>query len=346
MKNKNQKIDQKNRNYGETLQILVLILIPVVALGVVWFCWNQSGGKSTSTTENAVKQEETTEKWQESEVVYQGRSYRYNQQMKTYLIMGIDQNGPVEEAENAQSGGQADAIFLLAVDEANKKTSMISVHRNTMTEIETYTEEGIKAEKTTAQICTQHGFGDGKRWSCNLMVNAVSKLFYELPIKGYLSFRLDAVPIMNDEVGGVGVTILEDVEVPEEGVSLQKGDTVILNGTQAYHYLRGRNVEEFDSATGRLQRQVQYLGAYGAKLKEVSKDDPEKVYEIYDRISPYVVSNIDFPELVEELKECGQEMEQYSVPGKTEMGEQFEEFHVEEQGLYELILKVFYEEVK
>jgi hypothetical protein len=35
----------------------------------------------------------------------------------------------------------------------------------------------------------------------------------------------------------------------------------------------------------------------------------------------------------------------YSVPGEVVMGERFEEFRVDEDGLYQLILDVFYDEV-
>lgn len=73
---------------------------------------------------------------------------------------------------------------------------------------------------------------------------------------------------MNDAVGGVEVTVQQDISFPKAGVNLKKGQKVTLNGTQAYYYLHGRDTEEYDSATKRLQREEQYIVAYMDKLKK------------------------------------------------------------------------------
>ena len=41
---------------------------------------------------------------------------------------------------------------------------------------------------------------------------------------------------MNDAVGGVEVTVLQDISFPKAGVDLKKGEKVTLDGTQAYYY--------------------------------------------------------------------------------------------------------------
>ena len=48
---------------------------------------------------------------------------------------------------------------------------------------------------------------------------------------------------MNDAVGGVEVTVQQDISFPKAGVNLKKGQKVTLNGTQAYYYLHGRDTE-------------------------------------------------------------------------------------------------------
>ena len=109
----------------------------------------------------------------------------------------------------------------------------------------------------------EHAFGDGKRLSCSKTVDAVSGLFQNIPISGYLAMNMGGIPQMNDAVGGVEVTVQQDISFPKAGVNLKKGQKVTLNGTQAYYYLHGRDTEEYDSATKRLQRRTVYCCLYG-----------------------------------------------------------------------------------
>lgn len=284
------------------------------------------------------------EKWQEGAISHNGKQYVYNQKIKTYLIMGIDKDGKVETAKDSQSGGQSDAMFLLVTDASDKTISIISINRNTMTRVAAYYKNGLSAGYKTAQICVQHGFGDGRQLSCTRAVDAVSYLFYNLPITGYLSLRMGALPVINDSVGGVEVTVLDDIQY--EGVNLKKGETKTLKGKEAYWYLRGRDKTTFDSATDRLRRQEQYIGAFSTKLKAYTNGDVNKVLDIYESIDDYIVTNIDFASLVDEISGYKYDSSRmYTIPGKTIMGEVYEEYHVDEEKFYDMMIDIFYQEV-
>ncbi len=99
--------------------------------------------------------------------------------------MGIDRDGVVENAYDYQSGGQSDAMFLLVTNPRSMELKVVAINRNTMTEVQMFDKDGASLGKHTAQICVQHGFGDGKKYSCNLAANAVKNLFYQIPIDGY-----------------------------------------------------------------------------------------------------------------------------------------------------------------
>lgn len=88
-------------------------------------------------------------------------------------------------------------------------------------------------------------------------------------------------------------------------MNLKKGQKVTLNGTQAYYYLHGRDTEEYDSATKRLQREEQYIVAYMDKLKKVSTENPDQVTEIYNSVSDYLVTSVDFTSMIEQLMNYG-----------------------------------------
>ena len=68
-------------------------------------------------------------------IEYQGKVYRRNTYVKAILCMGIDRPGSLEETMVAGSGGQADAIFLVAQDMARDKAELLMIPRDTMTEI-------------------------------------------------------------------------------------------------------------------------------------------------------------------------------------------------------------------
>lgn len=302
---------------------------------------------ATVTDASVVNQEETTvEKWQEGDVHYNGGVYRYNNQIKTYLFMGIDRKGPVEEAEDSISGGQSDAMFLLVVDDAREQISVIAINRNTMTPVDVYFADGTYSGRYDFQICLQHAYGDGKRLSCERTVDTVSRLFHNIPISGYLAMNMDGINKMNDALGGVTVEVLEDLENPEAGIYLKKGETVTLQGEAAELYLRGRDTEVFNSAGARLQRQQQYLLSLFSTMKTAAQEDQSKAMNAYDAVEDYLVSSVDFASLVDQISGYRfDDSHMYSVEGETRMGEQFEEYYVDEDALYDLIIQVFYQEV-
>ena len=216
-----------------------------------------------------------------------------------------------------------------------------------MANVEVYDKDDNFLGTRELQICLQHGFGDGMRTSCRRTVQAVSGLLYNLPISGYLSMRMDAMPILNDSVGGVTVEVLQDLtSAGGRNVSLKKGETVTLTGDEAYVYLRSRDIHQFDSASLRLERQMQYMSAFFEQAGNAFGGDILKVMRMYDAIEDYVVSGIDFAGLAEETMKYGFDPSRmYSISGETVLNGGFEEFHADDTALYELVLKLFYEEL-
>lgn len=284
------------------------------------------------------------EKWQEGTIQYDGKEYQYNRNIRTYLMMGIDTDDKVAKAKTYNSGGQSDAMFLLVVDSSNQTLKVVSINRNTITNIALCDEKGNDLGEVDAQICLQHAFGDGKRLSCTRSVDAVSNLFDHIPISGYLAMNMGAIPMMNDAIGGVELTVLQDIANEDKDVDLKKGEDVTLSGDEAYCYLRTRELDEYDSATDRLRRQEQYIVAYFNKLHTIAAGDSSRVVDVYDSISDYLVTSVNFTNLITELMNYDFSANQmYTVPGETVIGEeQYEEYHVDEDAMQKLLIQVFY----
>lgn len=290
--------------------------------------------------------------WQEDWIRYNGKVYEYNDKLMTFLVMGIDKQGEVSESKSATDGGQADAIFLVVANPDEKKLSLIGINRDTMVDINAVDVYGNQTQATAyAQIAVQHGYGDGKELSCQLMEEAVSNLFYQLPINGYVSVNMGAIPELNDAVGGVSLTAIEDVYTSSNKQTklVSKGEQIDLQGKDAYIYVRYRNKEEFESARLRLARQKQYLEGFLNQAKVETKKNLTLPVSVYQKLSKYMVTNITVDEISYLATEyVGYDMDEngiYTLEGETKMGEKHEEFYPDEDALIDLMIDVFYQEV-
>ena len=290
--------------------------------------------------------------WQEGWVKYKNQIYAYNEDILTFLIMGIDKTKNVKEVAEGTDGGQADALFLVVLNPHDDRLSVIGINRNTMTEIAIYDENGAFIKNIDAQIAVQHGFGNGVEESCEYQVKAVRHLFYEIPIHGYAAINMDAVVTLTDMMDGIDLTALEDVrnvKGKNKNVIIHQGEEVHLDGEKAYAYVRYRDVTEFASADHRLDRQKQFITAYIKKAKEKTKENIGFPVEVYQQVASQVTTDVSVDELtylVSVAKNYSFHDDAfYSMQGETVKGEQFEEFYADEKQLFEMILEVFYEPV-
>ena len=293
--------------------------------------------------------EEEAAGWKEGWVKYNGQIYAYNEDILTFLVMGIDKNRDVKEVEEGTNGGQADALFLVVLNPHDNSLSVIGINRNTMTDISVYDDNGAYVNTIKAQIAVQHGFGNGVEESCEYQVNAVQHLFYEMPVHGYAAINMSAIGPLTDMVGGVDVVALEDIKSGNSTV-IKEGEEVHLEGDLAFAYIHNRDTKEFGSADHRLERQKQFITTYLQKVKQKTKEDIGFPISVYQAIAPQTVTSLTVDEmtyLVSIAKDYSfDENYLYTLKGETKQGDVFEEFYVDETDLFELILKIFYEPVE
>ncbi len=346
---------------GRINKILLIwsIVVTVILVGIGIFGVVRILGKKNLTTKNltsapvttsteVLTESESAMQWQDDWVKYNGTIYDYNEDIMTFLIMGIDKmDEEVTEVYGEIDGGQADALFLLVFNPHDKTSKVIGINRNTMTDIEIYDEYGNYMTTYKAQIAVQHGFGDGVEGSCELQKRAVSNLFYQLPIHGYAAINMSAITTINDAVGGIEVTPEYDFSIM--GYDFHKGETVKLEGEQAFAYLKGRDVKQIGSADKRLARQKQYLTAFIDQVIAATESNPSLVIDIYKAISLQMTTDITVDKLSYLVSTfSGYKFDSdsfYLLKGKTIMGEKFEEFYPDEDAMYEMFLDIFYEVV-
>lgn len=353
-KKRNKKLSRRTK---KVLLVFLTVLVFVGAgIGVYEFLVTagKKSLKSNSTTtapdlqqSKAVEaEEEQQESYDPTVFHYKGEIYKYNENITTILCMGIDtREENFQKKENTGDSGQADTIFLLVLDPRENKMKLIGTSRDTMVAMENYDLAGNPIGETENHLGLAYAYGDGEEESCELMEQAVSKLFYDLPIHGYVSVLMSSIPSLNDAVGGVPVTVLEDLTFWDS--ALAKDAQLTLTGQQAYYYTTRRNTEIDGSNNLRMERQKQYALSYIQQAKAAVKANPSLPITIYNDLSSKMITNIGLDNAVYLASQMlGMEFDVndiYMVEGETRTDQGvYEEFHVDDDKLLQLVLDIFY----
>ncbi|MDR1263055.1 MAG: LCP family protein, partial [Oscillospiraceae bacterium] len=148
-------------------------------------------------------------------IIWYGEKYRLKSNLFTVLFMGIDKSVESVGTENRyRDNGQADFLMLAVIDKDAETVSRMMIDRDTMTDIETVGVFGESTGSRVDHISLSHSYGDGREQSCQFTVNAVSRLLTIVgpaKIDAYVALNLSGVPSLNDMVGGVTLTVEEDL---------------------------------------------------------------------------------------------------------------------------------------
>lgn len=284
--------------------------------------------------------------WQPGSINYKGQIYQYNSRVKTYLVMGIDKMGPAVYEENEWEGGQADALFLLVVDSDNRKWNIVSINRNTMTQVERVDKYGMYNGMINAQICVQHGFGDGLEESCIRQKNAVTRTLFGLPIDGYVAINMGAIAAINDAIGGVELTTIEEINRQQDGVYIAQDETLKLQGIQAWAYVVYRDEAQLDSASKRLERQKHYIREAYATIRNSDVDKLKLVGDVYNVVQDYMVMDIPAIELAYQILMYDKDLDEIATfPGEEVAGDRFVEYYLDEEKTLEMLINTYYTKV-
>ena len=259
--------------------------------------------------------------------------------LKTYLLLGIDTEGSLREEKEPGQGGQSDAIYLLVCDEEKKRVHIVGIPRDTMTEIKVFLPSGKYNGTSIDHLTLQYAFGNGMEYSCQLMREAVSNLLYGIPIHGYAALNLGAVPDLADALGGVDVVVPDDSAVSEES-SFKKGAKVTLQRDNIKKFLRFRDTETNLSASIRMDRHKAFFRGCSKKLRSLIEDDPASIIRLYNAWSSEFLTDIG-PEECARLAGFDFEEEVELIPGEYISDLDFDEFYVDGESLKKMVKRLF-----
>lgn len=296
--------------------------------------------------------------WQDDWLVYNEKIYEYKEDSINFLLLGIDKKGKLDHNTDLSDwdAGQADAVFVVSLDPEEKRVSVIGIPRNSMAYVEMFDSDKSSLGYIYNQVCLQYGYAGGGELGLEATKRLVSELLYELPIHGACAINFKAIEIVTEKIGGVEVTIKEDLSIL--GSEFVEGNQVVIKGDNTVDYLIYRDTSVIGSPTTRLTREKEFLEALIHKAIACVKKNPAIISDVYKAILPYMNTDITLDKAVYLAMNSldykinsdsfyqlqGEDRE---VIGIGEFGEErtFNDFYLDEENLLETVVKVFYEEV-
>ena len=270
-----------------------------------------------------------------------GIEYFPRQDMTVLMLLGIDQEGPVQASESYNNHGAVDAINLLIFDETAQECRVLALNRDTMLEMPVLGLGGKPAGSYYGQLALSHTYGTGLEDSCENTKTAVSEFLYGLYIDYYVAMNMDAIVIANDAVGGVTVQVTEDFSRVD--TTIPQG-TVTLRGQQALSYVRTRQNLGDQLNLSRMQRHEQYVQGFLEALQSKLEEADTFALELYEQVSDYVVTDCSANTLSMLMSRYAEYdiVEMVTPAGENVRGQEYYEFYADEQALDELILRLLY----
>ena len=274
---------------------------------------------------------------------YDGKEYVLKEGIDTFLILGLDKfdiDGQVHTYNNDRA---ADFLMLLVFDNRNKTCSGIQINRDTLADVNILGVDGSRLDTVTKQIALAHTYGNGREVSCRNTAEAVSSVLSNVPVAHYISMTMDAVPLLNDAVGGVTIEVLDDFTGVDS--TLVKGQNITLQGTQALTYIRSRQGLEDSTNISRMKRQQQYIKALYTDLLDAMSQDEQFVINTVLQVEEYIVSD----RTPTQLQDMAKRFREYeftgiqNLEGESKKGEEYMEFHVDEEATKKLVADLFYQ---
>lgn len=312
---------------------LLLCLFIVIAGFVLLQQWDERNSTVPGGEADSMKKQQ----------LYNGRWYSPKDELETILVMGIDKYDSDVQTDSYINTQQADFLMLLIIDRAVGNCTALQLNRDTMTEIQILGVTGQPAGTFEGQLALAHTYGSGGKDSCINTADVVSHLLYGQKIDHYMSLTMDAVGRLNDLVGGVEVTIEDDFSDVDQ--TMVKGETMILNGEQALHFVRARGGMDDSSNLARMERQRTYLQALSEAVDACTDQDEEFYAKALLDVADYLVSDLT----VHQLADLGDTIEEYGISeirtleGEAVRGEEYMEYYVDETALQDTVIELFYE---
>ena len=320
---------------------LVLALALAAGLGFAVFKVQQQADREVIENAGASEHADHSNQY----LTYQDVKYPVLRNMTSLLLIGTDNF--VDDAKQPErddlywNRNLNDFNVILVFDHDKKTVTPFQINRDTITTVPWLTINHMIGGYYYAHFCYAHTYGSGKNDSCENVVTTARMLLHDAPIDYYFSFTMDAVPVVNDMVGGVDVTLEEDL--PALGEEYVKGATIHLEGNDALRFVRHRRKDIVNANYYRMLRHRQYLTGFLEAAHISLEKNSDLFMNIYKRIDPYLCTNLT----VNTMSDLVNDMMEYEIlpvvspDGEYVQGPEYFEFYPDEQSLWDCVYQAF-----
>ncbi|RRN69940.1 LytR family transcriptional regulator [Peribacillus simplex] len=214
-----------------------------------------------------------------------------DQEPFSMLMLGVD--------ERDGDKGRSDTMIVLTVNPQKKSVKMLSIPRDTRTE--------IVGHGTQDKINHAFAFG-GAKMSMDTVEN-----FLDIPIDYYMKINMEGFKDIVDAVGGV--TVQNDLDFTSDGIHFAKGSHT-LNGKEALAYSRMRH----DDPNGDFGRQSRQRSIIEAVIREgASVSSLTKYNDVFDALGNNIQTNLTFDDMMDiqkNYRDASKSITQSSINGK------------------------------
>jgi len=252
----------KKKKRALTIFLTALTIIVFVTGGYAYYLWNEASSTVQSIQEDIGR--DFSEK-REQNVEFD------NQDPISILLMGVD--------EREGDSGRSDTLILMSVNPNQESIEMLSIPRDTRTE--------IIGKGFEDKINHAYAFG-GTEMAIKTVEN-----FLDVPVDYFVKVNMESFKDIVDAVGGVNV--YNNFTFTYDGYTFQEGN-LHLNGEQALLYSRMR-YEDPRGDFGRQDRQRQIIQAViekGASISSITKFG-----EMFKIVEDNVKTNLTLDEMWE-----------------------------------------------
>lgn len=324
--------------------VIAAAIFWVLLLAAVAVLPGKLGGQKEETVDQVGRGAELFDnamRYQDGEETY---VYREND-LTTILLIGVDRPEMNKEAAlTYRNGSQADFLVLLVIDRTEKKVIPIQIDRDTMTSVDVYGVFGNPTGSRVMQLCLAQGFGRSAEENCRNTMTAVSNLMLGIPVDHYFAYDFQSIGIMNDLLGGVTVTIEDDLSKLDP--AMVKGAKITLVGSQAETFVRARMSVGSGTNAERMIRQRVYMDSALNQLRTLTRDNSSIVSDILSALGGCSITDMTDGYVINTVNRClaYEQVPFVSAQGVHTHGEDgFTEFHPEESSIRNIVLDACFE---
>lgn len=334
-------------NTRRVIAYLIAFLFVCVFLAGAVYLYEKRVQRRRAAKSN--RQEEGSLQWSpDNTMLLDGDTYGFDHRIESFLFMGTDASGNEGETGSDYHGAMADFLLLMVLDYTDDTYGCFQIDRNTITRVNEMDETGKMTDFRQIQICVSHWYGGDRDMSAVNTMDSVKYLLGDLGvIDGYYVLSMSDIGALNHAVGGVEITITEDLTAADPAFT--KGSTLTLTDEQAERFVRARMSVGEGTNVERMSRQKEYMDALLEKIKNNSMKDAGFALDLWNTLRSAAATDMngtDFSRIANMFIK-GENKGILSPRGETKTGTvlndglEHEEFYPDEKSLLEVMTELY-----